>query len=46
MLRLISRSSGTAVERSSEKWSPRKTLAFIGITCGAFWAAVIYLIWG
>lgn len=31
--------------RVAEKWSARKTLAFIILVCGAFWAAVIaYLV--
>jgi len=46
MLRLISRNSAATAHPATEKWSPRKTLAFIGISCGAFWGLVIYLIWG
>jgi hypothetical protein len=31
-------------QRAAQKWSGRKTLAFIVITCGTFWAAVAYLL--
>lgn len=27
-----------------KKWSPRRTLAFMFVTCGAFWCAVAYAI--
>jgi hypothetical protein len=27
-----------------KKWSPRRTLAFMFVTCGAFWCAVGYAI--
>jgi hypothetical protein len=32
------------VKGVAEKWSARKTLAFIIVVCGAFWAAVAYLL--
>ena len=28
-----------------KRWSPRRTLAFIVITNGSFWAAVAYGVW-
>ncbi len=30
------------LEPHGRKWSARKTLAFIFVTCGAFWALVAY----
>ncbi len=30
------------LEPYGKKWSPRKTLAFMFVTCGAFWALVAY----
>jgi hypothetical protein len=29
------------MRRVAEKWSARKTLVFIIVVCGGFWAAVI-----
>jgi hypothetical protein len=32
---------GKRAQRVAAKWSARKTLAFIIVVCGAFWATVI-----
>ncbi len=29
---------------AAEKWHPLKTLAFVGLVCGTFWAGVAWLI--
>jgi hypothetical protein len=33
-----------AALRGSGKWSARKTLAFVLVTCGAFWAVVVWAV--
>ncbi len=37
---LQERLSTVDLRASDEKWSPRQTLSFIGLTCGAFWLSV------
>lgn len=39
-LLLQQRIEASYAANDDERWSPRKTLAFIGLTCGAFWGAV------
>lgn len=33
-----------ASKQVAEKWSARKTLAFVMLVCGAFWAALITIL--
>jgi hypothetical protein len=41
--RLLQRDlSGALAQSRAERWSARKTTAFIVLSCGAFWAAVAY----
>ena len=34
----------SAFSPSEERWSPRRTLAFIVLVCGAFWATVVAVV--
>jgi hypothetical protein len=34
--------TGAWAQPGQHRWSARKTVAFIVLTCGAFWAAVAY----
>lgn len=43
--RILQESLGREFARTEEQvWSTRRTVAFVGLTCGAFWTGVYFLI--